>query len=82
MRLFKKGAIIGGIWGLLSIVPYSYKSSFNSMNLEILITLLGFPTFIALLTGFHFSLIFIVSPIIGMMFGAGIGYLIEKRCIK
>lgn len=82
MNLWKKGAIIGGIWGLLSIIPYSYISSFDGMGNKILLTLLGFPTFIALLTGFHFSLIFIGSPIIGIIIGTGIGYLLEERCIN
>lgn len=82
MNLWKKGAIIGGIWGLLSIIPYSYISSFDSMSQKILLTLFGFPTFIALFIGFHFILIFIGSPIIGIIIGGGIGYLIEKRCIN
>jgi uncharacterized membrane protein len=82
MNLWKKGAIIGGIWGLLSIIPYSHVSSFESLGQNILLTFLGFPTYIALLTGFHFLFVFIGSPIIGIIIGAGIGYLIEKRCIK
>lgn len=82
MNLWKKGAIIGGIWGLLSIIPYSHISSFESLSQKILLTLLGFPAFIALLTGFHFLFVFIASPIIGIIIGAGIGYLIEKWCMK
>lgn len=82
MRLWKKGAIIGGIWGLLSIIPYSYLSSFDGISQNILLTLLGFPTYVALLTGFHFLFIFIGSPVIGIIIGTGIGYLLEKRCIN
>ncbi len=79
INLWKKGAIIGGIWGLLSIIPYSHISSYDTLSQKIFLTLIGFPTFIALLIGFHFLFVFIGSPIIGIIIGTGISYLIEKR---
>ena len=82
MRSWKKGAVIGGIWGLLSIIPYSYISSFDSPDKKILLTLIGFPAFIAISAGFHFLFVFIGGPIIGIIVGAAIGYLIEKRYVK
>ena len=82
MKSWKKGAVIGGIWGLLSIVPYSYISSFDGPDKKILLTLIGFPAFIALSAGFHFLYVFIGSPLIGIIIGTSIGYLLEKRCAK
>jgi len=78
MDIWKKGAIIGGIWGLLSIIPYSYISSFDPLDKKILFTLLGLPTFMALTLKFHFLFVFIGGPIVGIIIGAGIGYLIER----
>ncbi len=82
MNTLMKGAIIGGIWGLLSIIPYSYISAFDPLYKKILLTLIGFPTFIALSIHLHFMLIFIGAPIIGIIIGMMIGYLIRGRKIK
>ena len=79
MKIWQKGAIIGGIWGLLSIIPYSNISNFDPMDKRILLTLIGFPTYIASIMQFHFIFVFIGSPIIGVIIGTIIGYLIEKR---
>lgn len=82
MKSWKRGAILGGIWGLLSIIPYSYISSFDGPIQKILLTLLGFPAYIALSAGFHFIFVFIGSPVIGMIIGAVTGYLLKKRRVK
>ncbi len=79
MKLWKKGAIIGGIWGILSIIPYSYVSAFDPLNKKVLLILLGLPAFIAIIMNLHFLFAFIGAPIVGVIIGAGIGYLIEKR---
>ncbi len=79
MKIWMKGAIIGGIWGLLSIIPYSYISAFDPLYKKILLTLIGFPTFIALSMHFHFILIFVGAPIVGIIIGAIIGYLIGEK---
>ncbi len=78
MKAWKKGAIIGGIWGLLGIVPYSYASTFDNPSSQILLTIIGLPAFIALSMNFHFLFIFIASPIIGIIIGAGMGYVFEN----
>ncbi len=82
MKAWKKGAILGGIWGLFGVIPYSYISTFDDPFSKILITLIGFPTFIALTMNLHFSFIFISSPIIGIFIGGGIGYIIENIKIE
>jgi hypothetical protein len=79
MKTWKKGAIIGGVWGLLSIIPYSYISNFESFDKKILFILVGFPTFISVNMNIHFLYVFIGSPIIGIIIGTIIGYIIEKR---
>lgn len=82
MKLWKKGAVIGGIWGLLSIIPYSYITVSDPLDKKILLISIGFPTHIALIMQFHFMLVFIGAPMFGIIIGAGIGYLIERRYIK
>jgi len=81
MRLWKKGAIIGGIWGILSIIPYSYINMFDPLYKKILLTMIGLPTYIALIMQFHFIFVFIGALIVGVIVGGGTGYLIEKRYI-
>ena len=78
MKTWKKGAIIGGIWGLLSIIPYSYMSTFNNPLSKILLTIIGLPVFLSLIMNLHFLYVFIASPIIGIIIGAGMGYIIES----
>lgn len=58
MEVWKKGAIIGGLWGLLSTIPYSYINAFDHFTKKFLLTLIGLPAFIALIMNFHFSFIF------------------------
>lgn len=82
MEVWKKGAIIGGIWGILSIIPYSYISAFDPLNKKVLLILLGLPAFIAIIMNLHFLFVFIGAPIVGVIIGAGIGYLIEKRLLR
>lgn len=79
MKIWMKGAIIGGIWGLLSIIPYSYISAFDPLYKKILLILIGFPTFIALSMNFHFILVFIGAPMVGIVIGTIIGYLIGGK---
>ena len=78
MKTWNKGAIIGGIWGLLSIIPYSYASTFDNPLSEILLTIVGLPAFIAIIMNLHFFYVFIASPVIGIIIGAGMGYVIES----
>lgn len=79
METWKKGAIIGGIWGLVGTFFYSYITAFDPLYKKILFILFGLPTFIAITLKFHFILIFIGSIIIGIIIGAITGYLIKHK---
>ena len=79
METWKKGAIIGGIWGLLGTFFYSYISAFDPLYKKIFFVLFGLPTFIALTLKFHFLSIFIMSIIFGIIIGVIIGYLINMK---
>lgn len=79
METVTKGAIIGGIWGILSILPYSTIKDNDSPTKRAILTLLGLPTYIAVKSGAQFQYVFVGSPLVGATIGAGTGYIYEKR---
>ncbi len=73
-----KGALIGLVWGLVSIPIYSTIKDTDSSSAKTIKTIAGLPTYIALKSGAQFQYIFVGSPLVGMGIGAGTGYLINK----
>ena len=77
MKNWKIGSIIGGIWGLTSIITLS-----GGMWLNPLIRYtFGLPTtlafFIADIWNSHIVL-FLLALVIGALVGTGVGYLVDK----
>jgi len=77
MKKWKIGSIIGGIWGLTSIIILSGGVWLNPL----IRYTFGLPTtlafFIADIWNSHI-VFFLLAPIISIMFGAGLGYLIDR----
>ncbi len=90
MRLEKKLAIIGGLWGLLSLIPFMLGAwqGANVCNINILLKwkLLALPTYISSMINCKISLSTEVSAIIGIPYVLGLpiiigvlnGYLFAK----
>ncbi len=70
--------IIGFLWGLISIIPYSYINNSDLLIRKFLLTFLGLPTYIAIALGFQFSFVFIGAPIMGIV----IIFIFRKYFIK
>lgn len=77
MKAWKKGAIVGAVWGLVSIAPYSKIDITEVIWMKSLYAIFGFPTDLAIKLGFRFYLIFIGAPLIGILIGALLGYLYD-----
>jgi len=87
MKKWKVCAIIGGIWGLLSLITLSGGTWLNPL----IRYTFGLPTTLAfgsvdwlnaITTGFTIAvshtMLFLLASLIGALIGAGVGYLIDK----
>jgi len=83
---WKRGIVFGFIWGVVGMfmanLLVGILTNQSSFFVKFIHYVLGFPTYMALFLGFHFYLIFIGSPLIGIITGALIGFLMDKSGLK
>ncbi|GBE18579.1 hypothetical protein BMS3Abin16_01184 [archaeon BMS3Abin16] len=77
MKAWKKGAIVGAIWGILGIVTEEFI--FPLERLSLLGFVLGIPYIFAVLLGFGYWMVFIGGGVFGTIIGSFIGFLFDLR---
>lgn len=90
MPAWKKGALIGGAWTIISLAPISYLKPFTG-GMEGAGLILFLPNLLVGLLNYHFytfnpemeaymlPLSFVIGLLMVSIVGAGIGYFIEKE---
>ncbi|MBU4266441.1 MAG: hypothetical protein L6243_01830 [Candidatus Altiarchaeales archaeon] len=82
LKLWMVTGILGIIWGIVGLpiatLLAGVLTNSSPLHVQIVHYIVAFPTYLALTLGFHFVLIFIGSPLVGLITGILIGYLIEK----
>lgn len=85
-KLIKLGAIIGGIWGMISVIFYYLivgHGGITGRSLHIVEKILLAPAYIAdmsvsIIRPFNWNLWFLLSIILGFLMGISFGYFIKK----
>lgn len=79
MKAWKKGAIVGGLWGLVSAVGFGFQLTKPITQISVVYDILFLPGSIAARTVLAPAAgAFIVYPIFSIMIGVLIGYLIGR----
>jgi len=87
MKSWKLGSIIGGIWGVTSIITLSGGMWLNPLirytfglptTLSFFISNWLIPITITIGIGVSYIILLLLAPIIGALIGTGVGYLVDK----
>lgn len=87
MKAWKKGAIVGAVWGIIGIFFYIVADMLNispNKGIESIIfsilgwIFVGIPFKIAVYLGFGFYYVFIGAVLVCILIGIFVGYLYEK----
>ena len=80
MKSWQKGAIVGFIWATVPIVLalLELDKILEYGLLRYVGYLFFIPSYIAIMLGFHFILVFIGAPIVGTTLGAIMGHLYDR----
>ena len=80
MKKWKIGTVVGAVWGLISLITLSGGTWLNPL----IRYTFGLPTILAFRIADiwnSYIVLFLLAPIIGVLIGAIVGYLIDKLCV-